>query len=572
MAGELPANQPAGSRRYPYNLRTVKHFVVVLLAASLLLSCSGERKTPPAGDTATKAPADDTPRDGGTLYRRLESDVSSLNPILANSSYDRRVAHYLFTPLLHIDQSLRPIAGVAESWEISDDGRRYTFKLNEKATFSDGKPVRASDVLFTVRKIVDPASEAAQIASGFEQYDDANSKVIDDHTVVIAFKDALASQLIRFNDLIVIPEHVYGKGKFRDDFNDTAVGTGPYRLVRRTAGKEVVLERRPDYWGVRPHIQAVHFKVIADHNTAWQAIRRGDVDETMIPSDVWAREHERAEHRGKIEFRRFYSLNYNYVAWNGRHPILSDKRVRHALAKCVNLKSVINDLYHGTARAVTGHFTAEEWAYNPKVAVIEFDPDGARKDFEALGWRDTNNDGILDKDGKPLAFELIIMAGGSTGAAFAQLYQADLRRVGVDLDIATLDGASAIQRILAGNYQAAFLAWELDPDPDPFSILHSSQIPPRGQNFVYYASPEADRLIEAGRREMDFDKRVELYHRLHEVMAADQPYTWTVQVSLKWALTNRVRGVRESRGYGLLLWYPGELGWWLAEDKPATGR
>jgi len=149
---------------------------------------------------------DETPHRGGTLLRRLEQDVTSMNPVLATSRYDRLVANYLFTPLINYDEDLRIVPGLAESWTVSDDGRDYTFKLNPNATFSDRAPVRASDVLFTLRKIVDPQSEAVQIASGFEQVDLTRSKVVDDHTVTIAFREALASQLSQFNFLLVLPE------------------------------------------------------------------------------------------------------------------------------------------------------------------------------------------------------------------------------------------------------------------------------------------------------------------------------------------------------------------------------
>lgn len=547
----------------------MKRFFAVPCVVSLLLlaSCSGEqpaKDTTPATASATVAPDDSTPRDGGTLYRRLDTDVSSLNPVLAQTTYDRRVAQYLFTPLVYLDENLRAAPGLAESWEISPDGKLYTFKLNEKATFVDKRPVRASDVIFTLRKAVDPNSAAAMIAGGFQQLDLANTRAVDDHTLVVAFRSPLASQMIRFAELYVVPEHAYGTGDFKAAHNDVAMGSGPYRLVRRVAGKEIVLERRADYWGERPHIQTVVFKLITDLSTAWQAVKRGDLDETVIASDTWVRERNSPDVTSKLDIRRFYTLNYNYIGWNGKHPIFSDKRVRGAIAKCINLNSVINDLYYGTARAVSGHFTPEEWAYNPNVPVVQFDPAAAKRELEAAGWRDSNQDGLLDKDGKPFRFDLTLSAGGGPGPVFAQMLQNDLERIGVEMNIVTLDTSTVFQRMLGGSFDAAYMSWELDPDPDPFAVFHSSQVPPAGFNFVHYVNPEADQLIEAGRRELDLARRTEIYHRLHAVLAADQPYAWTVQASSKWALNKRVRGVRESRGYGLLLWYPGELGWWLA--------
>jgi len=533
-----------------------------LAALFLVLACSNERPLPP-----TTSVDESTPQEGGTVVRRLQSDVSTLNPILSTSGYDRFVAFFLFTPMVHFDVNLQVIPGLAEKWDITPDGKLYTFHLNPSATFSDGSPVRASDVLFTLKKIVDPQNEAPQIAGSFEQLDLRNTKVIDDHTIAVAFKQELAAQLAHFNDLLVLPEHVYSKGDFKTDFAARAVGSGPYRLVRREPGKEILLERRPEYWGKRPYLQQVLFKVIIDDGTAWNAMKRGDIDESMIAADTWLMESRRPELTKTIDFRRFYTLTYNYVPWNTRDPMLSDKRVRHALAMCIDLKSIIDNLYHGTARAMNGPFTPDQWAYNPDVPVIEYNPQQAQRILNSLGWLDTNHDGILDKGGKPFKIEMLISGGANPSNPFSQLFQSELRKIGVQLVITPLDPSAFIQRALAGNYQCAYLSWDLDPDPDPFPLFHSSQIPPHGQNFVFYSNPEADRLMEEGRRELDQSKRTTIYHQLHALLADDQPYTWTVQVSSKWAINKRVHNVKESRGWGLFKWYPGELDWWIPSNQ-----
>ncbi|HYI09642.1 MAG TPA: ABC transporter substrate-binding protein [Thermoanaerobaculia bacterium] len=540
---------------------------LVLPLLLLCLACGGPGEKPVADTAAPPPVVDDQPRDGGTLYRRLDTDIATLNPVVSTSRSDRLVANLLFTPLIYIDRDLQPIPGLADSWEISDDGLLYTFDLNPKATFSDGRPVRPRDVIFTLEKILDPKSEAVQITGSFDLLDVARTRVVDEDTVEIAFKQALATQLIKFNDVIIVPEHVYAPGNFRKDYNDRAVGSGPYRLVRWVPGKEVVVERRADYWGKRPYIQTVVFKVIGDHGTAFNALKRGELDESIVPSDTWWRERNNPEVTKKIEFQRFYTRNYNFIAWNNRNPLLSDKRVRRALAMSIPIESIIKDIFHDTARAMTGHFTPDEWAYNPTVPAIRHDLDGARKLLAAAGFVDSNGDGVVEKNGRPFKISIVIIAGSSTAQQIAQMVQAELKKVGVQLDIALMDGAMAITRILAGNYEAAYLSWDLDPDPDPYILFHSSQIPPRGQNVVYYTNPEADRLIDAARRELDAGKRKDLYWRLHEVLSEDQPYAWIVQVSAKWAMSKRVHGVVPSRGFGLFNWYPAENDWWIAPER-----
>ena len=545
----------------PYNggVNRFRLLIAIFLLALGATTCKREQALPPLPAVVD----DTTPVQGGTVLRRLSGDVSTLNPIVSATKWDRLVAYYLYTPLIHLDVNLQPIPGLAEKWEISPDGKQYTFHLNPKATFSDGTPLRASDVLFTLKKIIDPASEAAQIAGGFEKLDLATTRVVDDHTIVVGFKEVQAPQIIRFNDVMPLPEHVYAQGDFRGGWAERAVSCGPYTLVRRVPGKEIVLQRRKDWWGPPVYIDTVLFKVINDDKTAWSAMQRGDIDETYISSDVWQMESRRPELQKTIDFRRFYMLTYNFLPWNNRHPILGDRRVRRALAMCIDLQSVINNLYHGTARAMNGPFTPDEWAYNPDVPVIQYNPLEAQRILNSLGWTDTDHDGILDKDGKPFKFDMIIPGGNAISSPFAQLFQSELKKIGVQMNIVSLDTSAFMQRVTSGNFESADLAWDLDPDPDPFALFHSSQFPPAGQNIVFYSNPEADRLIEAERRELDLKKRIPIFRRLHEVLANDQPYTWTLQVSMKWAVNKRLRNVNESKGWGLNLWYPGELGWWI---------
>lgn len=560
--------QAEGARahaRLSYN-RGVRRPLALL--AVLLLAVSCHRETKVAGEKTPPPVVDDRPQDGGTLIRRIEGDISSLNPALGNTRYERYISHHLFTPLIYYDRNLEPIPGLAEKWEISKDGKLYTFKLHPKATFSDGMPVRASDVVFTLAKLIDPKSEAAQFAGSFELLDLSRTRAIDDHTVEVAFREPLASQLIRFNDLQVMPEHIYSKGSFKNDYNDMAVGSGPYKLVRREAGREIVVERRLDYWGSpRPHIQTVVFKVINDHGTAWNAIKRGEIDETLLTSDTWLREHSNPSLTRTIDFQRFYSRNYNCIAWNARDPLLSDKRLRRALSMSMPMDTIIQDLYHGTARTMTGPFVPEEWAYNPQVQAVRYDPDGAAQLFSSLGWQDKDGDGILEKNGRKLKIDLVLMAGNAQTQQVLQVIQAALKKAGVELELLQLDVSMAIPRIVQGNYQAAYFSWDLDPDPDPYNLFHSTQTPPRGQNVVYYSNPEADRLIEAGRRELDQGKRKEIYQRLHAVLAEDQPYTWAFQSSAKWGINKRIKGVSLSPSQGLYLWMPGEFGWWIPQNQ-----
>jgi len=223
-------------------------------------------------------------------------------------------------------------------------------------------------------------------------------------------------------------------------------------------------------------------------------------------------------------------------------------------------RAVIAALYHGQARAVTGPFTPDQWANDPKVQAIEFNPQAARAALAELGWRDTDHDGILDRGGKPFAFTLLIPTG-HVAQDQATILQAGMRDIGVRVDLSAMEGASFFDRVLHGNFEAAFFSWVNEPDPDPFSLFHSSQKAPAGLNVGSYASADADRLLEQARIEFDPARRTALYHQLHALLAHDQPYLWMVQVSTKWGVRRRVQNVHASHGLGLFHHVPGPLAW-----------
>jgi peptide/nickel transport system substrate-binding protein len=509
----------------------------------LALACS--RKAPEAIAPAP-APA--------PVAVRLESDVKTLNYVLHTEEAERVVLSFINEPLIALDENLNPVPGLAAGWDVSGDRRTYTIRLDPRATFSDGRPVLAADVLFTLNKILDAPS--MQFASWFESMDRRQTMAIDPSTVRVVFKTARVAQLLAFN-IGIMPAHVYAAGDFAT--NAAVVGSGPYVLKRRDSNG-ILLEARSDYWRQKPSIASFLFRPIADDGVAWRALVHGDVDVARITNDTWAREKDKTEVRNEIRFLDVWLPSYNCIAWNLRQPPFDDARVRRALAMAFDRRAVIAALYHGQARAVTGPFTPDQWANDPNVEAIEFNPNAARAALAALGWRDTDHDGILDRGGKPFAFTLLIPAG-PVAQDQATILQAGMREVGVRMDLSAMEGAAFFDRVLHGNFEAAFFSWVNEPDPDPFSLFHSSQKAPAGLNVGGYASADADRLMEQARIEFDRARRTALYHQLHALLARDQPYLWMVQVSSKWGVRRRVQNVGASHGLGLFHHHPGPFAW-----------
>jgi peptide/nickel transport system substrate-binding protein len=499
----------------------------------------------------------------------LESDVHSLNPLHAENPSERYITRYLFTPLVYLDAKMHPVPGIAQSWSVSDDHLVYRFVLDNRATFSDGSPVRARDVVFTLKKIHDPKS-LAHNAREFAYLDLARTREIGDTTVEVAFQKALAAQMTWFADVHVLPEHFYNRGDFRTDYSARALGSGPYTLLRRD-GDVIVVQRRKDYWREKPHIDRVIFHVLTDFTTAWLALKRGDVDESYIPSHDWPQAHNDPVLKRDLNFSLFSSPDYICVAWNLRNPILRDIRVRHALAMSVSMEDALR-LYDGTARGFMGPFSPDHEGYNPAVHAPPYNPAEAQKLLAEAGWIDHDKDGILLKDGKP--FRIVLLIPGTGVQPFAQLMQAQLHKIGVKLDVDPMDLAAAQQRIERGDYDAACFTRSLDPDADFYPLFHSSQFPTAvgngpttGRNVVFYANKDVDQLLEQARTEMNPERRRTLCQRIHQIIADDQPYSFYIQLKSKWGMRKRLHGVEISPLRGLFLWYPGEFGWWIAGEK-----
>lgn len=543
----------------------MRRVVLAALLGFALVACQRETPQPPPPPVTATQPASG-PRDGGRVVRRILSDVKTLNYVLQSLEEERQVLAYLYDPLIDFDQNLNPIPATATRWEILDSGKTYVLHLDPRATFSDGTPVLASDVVFTLHKILD--EESIQFASWFENLDREKTIATDEHSLRIVFTKPRVGQLLSFN-IGVLPEHVYGKGDFKK--NTKVIGNGPYVLKARDRNRAILLERREDYWREKPHIQSVLFRPIADDAVALKALQRGEVDVAYLSNDEWFRIKDDPAIKAKIDFRTVWLQSYNCILWNLSNPIFSDVRVRRALAMAFDRQSVIEKLYYGQARPVTGPFTPDSWAADPGVLPIDYNPQGAAALLSSAGWKDTNGDGLLDRASgqgvENFSFTLLIPSGSKTTSDQAQVYQDSLRAIGVQMEIRAADGSAYFEEMMKRNYQAAFTAWVNEPDPDPYGLFHSSQMPPNGFNVVGYVNAEADSLMERGRAEFDPARRADLYHELHQIFARDQPYLFMVQVASKWAVNRRVHDVKTANGLGLFLWQPGPNGWWLEEAK-----
>jgi peptide/nickel transport system substrate-binding protein len=270
-----------------------------------------------------------------------------------------------------------------------------------------------------------------------------------------------------------------------------------------------------------------------------------------------------------------HNLDYDYIGLNDRSPLFSDARVRRAMTMLLDRGAIVRGLFKGSARIISGPWAPDSPAYDATVAPLPFDPAAARRLLDEAGWRDTNGNGTRDRNGREFEFELLVSAGSVVGRQIDEVFAGELARAGISATIRPIEWSSYVERIDAGNFEAASGAWSAsDPNPDPYPYWHSSQWPPVGLNSAFYRNAEADRLIEEARREKDEPRRLELYHRLHRIFRDEAPAIWVVNASVKYAFRRDIRGIATSP-LGLFGIWPGPLGWWKEEPggrEAASGK
>ena len=468
------------------------------------------------------------PKDPETLVYHLSSEPDTLNPLTSTDAYSARINNLLFNSLIERDNAtLEWKPKMAKSWEVSDDKLTYTFHLREDLKWDDGKPVTVDDILYTYKKIMDEKVDAPHLRVYYKDISDVTK--VDDYTVRFTYAKPYFKALEFVGGIPIIPQHIFDDGT---DFNNhpagrKPVGNGPYRFVEWKTGKDIILERNPDYWDKEhmPDIEKIRFKIIPDDTIALQVLKKGELDLAGLRPIQWVRQTNTERFNDEFVKLQYYTPSYRYIGWNLRRPYFQDKRVRRALAYLINRQALVEKLEYGLGKITTGPFWVFGYEYNQDIKPIPFDPEQAKKLLDEAGWIDTNGDGIRDKDGQDFAFTFLIPAGADFYTRLATIMKKDFESAGIKMDIQTMEWATFVQHLNARDFDAVSLAWSFGFDEDPYQVWHSSQAD-QGSNFVGFTNGEADQIMEQARETFDQNKRAELYHRLHAIIDEEQPYAF----------------------------------------------
>ena len=262
---------------------------------------------------------------------------------------------------------------------------------------------------------------------------------------------------------------------------------------------------------------------------------------------------------GKNNKYRYLSFSYTFLGYNLKNSRFADKRVRQAISYAINKDEIIQGVLLGLGRQATGPYKPGTWPHNPNVKTYPYDPARARELLAAAGWRDTNGDGILERNGEPFVFEIITNQGNEVRAKCAEIIQRRLAEVGITVKIRILEWAAFVNDFInKRKFEATILGWTIPLDPDGYDVWHSSKTGPDELNFISFKNREVDELLEAGRSTFDMQKRKRAYDRIQEILAEEQPYTFLYDPDALPIIHARFRGIQPAPigiGYNFIKWY-----------------
>ena len=535
-----------------------------LLAAGLLLAGCRDGEEPSGG----AAGAGDAPRRGGTVVTGWIGEPGGVNELIVPSS--QVTDELMHRVLLHLLEEQPDFAKhpptlapqLAKSFEWSADHKTLTFHLRDDVVWSDGVPVTAEDVRWTWQAQVDPAVAWDSVDHKRRITD---VEVVDPHTVRMHFTQMYAKQLLDANEGVILPKHAWEKlpfAKWRQNaewFKAHLVADGPFTIASWQPGQQIVMQRNDRYYqkGL-PYLDRVVMRIVADQASLLAQLLNGEVDfvPQIAPGDA-----RQVQANPRLELIPYWFNLYVGVAWNCDHPPFSDPEVRQALTMAIDRQTIVDTVLGPYGRTATSPILTSVWAHDPSLKPWPYDPAKARAILAAKGWRDTDGDGVLDRGGKPFAFELLTNAGNKPRADATVMIQDQLKKVGIRVEPRQVEFNTLVSQTLAGTYDAAISGQSLDTSLDMTENYHSRSIA-EGSNWTRYHNPEMDRLLETAAGQPDMPSEKPYLEKIQQLLYRDQPMTLLWESKRLTAINKRLRNVKPTMQSSLF----NLKEWWIAPE------
>ena len=561
---------------HEYKPRVAKSYEVEDM---LVLADGAEVRYPDAKQLRVRPLGYEQPFDGYVLYGEIsEADGGwKITPqTVGGSALSAAV-------MVSAEDTLSVERGCALTFDLRDDVAWHPAEGEADGapySISDQK-VDAQDVHFSWDLYSNAEVDCDEKRFQFEKISDC--EVIDDHKVRFFYQEQHFLTVSTIGDsLTILPSHIYNLADSDNPWHDPKasgskqaqhinenphnqlwIGVGPYRVVNWTQ-QYVEAERFDGYFNPENggYVDVIRWRYIGDDNTAWQALMNDELDyfERVKSTDYFGAATEQDIFRDRFYKGYKYLGTYGYTGWNSHRPYLSDKRVRQALAHAFPADEYLITNYKNLARRISGPFPYNSAAYDHSLTPYAYDLDRARALLEDAGFYDTDGNGIVDQDGRDLVLEFMMPSGNDASKNLGLVMQENFAQIGVKVEFAALEWATFLDRMKKRDFDGCNLAWVPSLESDPEQIWHSKWGQPEmeSSNNSGIREPELDALILAGQREIDFEKRQEIWRSIHRYLYDWQPYLFGFNVPNKFAMSKRIRGFQAfaiDPGYAIRRWH-----------------
>lgn len=512
--------------------------VVGLLAVMVLAGCG----TKPAGSDpapgGTQQPGQtDTkpgePKEGGTLTFVFGSPVLSTDPGLSGGTHEQTVRRLIYETLVILNEKSEIEPLLAESWEPSDDNLTWTFNLRKDVKFHDGTPFNAEAVKKSLDRLLDPENSLPR-RSNVTAVESVS--VVDEFVVAIKTKEPfgpLLNHLALDSTSIISPAALDQHGK---EIGWNPVGTGAFKYESHVAEQSVTLAKNADYWGEKAYLDKIVIKSVAEDSTRLTMLEAGEAD---VIVNVPGFEVERLKSSKDVSVRIDPSTRVSHLGINTTKAPFDNPKVRQALNHAVDRQTLVNGILRNIGMEAKSIVAPHTWGYDDSFGYA-FDPEKAKSLLAEAGYPNGFKATLWTPQGR-------YYMDKETSVAV----QAQLKAVGVDVEIQTIDWATYLKVLRdpqeTNTAELYLLGWESGSADIGYvmdMIFHSSQLPPSGWNTMFYVSEEADALIDQGRAELDPEKRKQIFSDLQKRVMEDAPWVPLYVYENVSGVRNNVHGMK----------------------------
>ena len=301
------------------------------------------------------------------------------------------------------------------------------------------------------------------------------------------------------------------------------------------------------------------WRVIPDLATMFLELKAGKLDQMGLTPLQYTRQTKTTWFKEHFAKYKYLTFNYTYLGYNLKRPLFQDRKVRQALTTAINRENIVKGILLGLGQVAYTPYKPDTFWYNPNVKKFPYDPEKARQMLSEAGWTQTNEEGILVKDGKPFEFTIITNQGNELRKNAATLIQGDLKKVGIKVNIRVIEWAAFLKNFInKRDFDACLLGWGIGVDPSQIDVWNSEKIAETQLNFITYQNPEVDRLLDLGASTYDRNERKKYYDRFQEIIAEDQPYTFLYVGDSLPIVSSRFKEIKPAPagiGYNFIDWY-----------------